>query len=590
MALPTIGSGGSTTGISASYLNQLIAQTMALQSRPLELLKQEQDRLEIQRAVYQDLQGFLSNLRTQAERLSSASSTTYILGQKKATSSDQTILTANTLSTATVGSYTITDITLAQAHQVRSDRQFAYADQALGLSGRFVIGGAEARSAQLQNGDTTVTAVSTGTVASGQTELGSGDYYVEYRQQDGVWQFRVVDSRGNSVSIADAGSSGLYTTTWQNLADAQAEGTYDTGRGLKITFAADPATGKLRPDAPKITYTAQGAEITVDATHTLQDIQSAINSAIYAEGHAVRAAIVDNHLVLTALSTGANHVIQAKDIEGTVLSDASGLALLQDPSGSAWRVTLATARDASLTIEGITVNRERNTGLDDVISGVTLNLLKATGAGESVNLTIEDDNAAVVTQINSFVSAFNQVTSYLQSKTATTQNEDGKTYTRGTLAGDSMFTRLRYDLMSDVIRPVDDLSPDAPKSLSEIGLDFSTETLQLSISDSAILNQALAQNHEGVAELLDAIASRLMQRLDVFTGADGASGLLSNSLTTLDRQKTDLSNRIARMQERLTAQEALLTKKYALLLAQLAEVQNQAYYLGSIIGTYNFTG
>ncbi|MCC7353531.1 MAG: flagellar filament capping protein FliD [Anaerolineae bacterium] len=580
MALQTIGSGSSASGISASYLNQLIAQTIALQSRPLAILKQEQDRLEVQRAVYQDLQGFLNNLKTQAQKLSSTTTSTYILGQKKATSSDQTILTASTLSSATVGAYTITDVILAQAHQVRSARQFAYADQALGLSGTFAIGGADVRSAQLQNGDTTVTATSTGTVASGRTELGSGDYYVEYRQQDSVWQFRVVDSRGNGVNVADAGSSGSYTTTWQNLADAQAEGTYDTGRGLKITFAADPAAGKLRPNAPQITYAAQGAQIVVDATDTLQDIQSAINDATYAEGHAVRATIVDNYLVLTALSTSADHAIQAKDISGTVLSDANGLALLQDPAGAAWRQTLQTAQNASLKVDDITVTRDRNTGLDDVISGMTLNLLKATEVGESIDLTVADDNAAATSQLNSFVSTFNQVSSYLQSKTATTQNDDGKTYTRGALAGDSMFTRLRYDLMSDITRAVDGLSPDAPKSLREIGISLSTETLQLTVSDGAALSQALATNHDGMAELLDAVVARLTQRVDVFTGADGASGLLSSSITTLDGQKTNLSNRISDMEERLTAQEALLTKKYGLLLAQLAQVQSQAYYMG----------
>lgn len=582
-ALPVIGSGSGTTGISASYLNQLISQTMALQSRPLELLKQEQDRLEVQRAVFQDLQNFLSNLRSQAEKLSSASSSTsYVLGQKKATSSDTTFLTASALSTAAPGSYTITDITLARAHQVRSDRQFAYIDEALGLSGRFALGGAAARSAQLQNGDTTVTGVSTDSVASGQTELGSGDYYVEYRYESGAWQFRLVDTQGNGVSIRNAGTTDEYTSTWQNLADAQAEGTYDTGRGLKITFGEDPTSGKLRPDAPKITYEAQGAEIVVEATDTLQDIQNAINQATYAEGHAVRATIVDNYLVLTALSTGASHTIQAEDIEGTVLSDASGLALLQDPEGSAWRVTLQSAADASLKVNDIVVTRERNTGLDNIISGVTLNLLKATETGQSITLTVEDDNAAVVNQVNAFISTFNQVTSYLQAKTATTQNSDGKTYTRGALAGDSVFTRLRYDLMSDMIRSVDGLSPDAPTSLREIGITLSETTLQLTLSDSAALNQALATNHDGVAELLDAVMARLLDRLNTFTGSDGTSGLLSTSITTLDNQKKSLSSRIASMEARLRAQEQLLTRKYAMLLAQLAQIQSQSYYLGML--------
>lgn len=67
-------------------------------------------------------------------------------------------------------------------------------------------------------------------VAVGQTELATGDYYVEI--DSGAGTFRLVDSAGNPVPIA-----GSPTGDWQSIPGA---GTFDTERGLTIEFGAGP--------------------------------------------------------------------------------------------------------------------------------------------------------------------------------------------------------------------------------------------------------------------------------------------------------------------------------------------------------------
>ena len=80
-----------------------------------------------------------------------------------------------------------------------------------------------------------------GTLDLGQTELGSGNYNVETRFDGTNWQFRILDSASNPVSIRLSDGSG-YSTDWQNIPASTGNTiSYDTGRGLTINFGADAA-------------------------------------------------------------------------------------------------------------------------------------------------------------------------------------------------------------------------------------------------------------------------------------------------------------------------------------------------------------
>jgi len=581
---------GSTSGITASALNQIIAQTMALQRQPLERLQAQRDELEVRRAVYNDLQTKLEALQAEAEKLISSSGST-VFGQKTVTSSDQSYVTATASASAAVGTYIISDVTLATVHRVRSG-SFAYSNEPLGLSGTVVLGGATTRSAALTAKEgapvAAIQADDTTAPAEGQTELGTDDYYVEFRQSGGVWQFRLVNSQGQAVSIADAGTEDSYTAGWQAYSDVR-NTVYDTGRGLKITFAdADPTGSFYRPDAPKISYQAQGASLTIEATDSLQSIRDKINSATYADGNGLVATIINNQLILTASRVGYT-------LEGSGdLLGASGLGLTGDGDGDGdgWDQTLTASSPASFKVNGLSITRYSNTNLSDVIDGLTLNLLKETEAGENITLTVADNTNAVTSQINAFIARFNDVTAYLAAKTAVTQNADGVSYTRGTLAGDTLYNRLRFGLISDLNTPQSGLSPTAPTSLREIGLTFDTE-LRLTLSDSSALQSALASNPDGVAELLDAVLSEtsgLLHRIELFTGSTTSSGLLDESIELLDDEREYLTSRINEMNTRLDAYEQMLTRRYATLLQQLAQVQSQSSYLAGLFTTFSSWG
>jgi len=569
--LPTIGGTSGATGLNATYLNQLIQASLQQQRRPLELLREERDRVDIRRAVYRDLESILSSLKTQAGVWTADSQS--IVDKKRVASSDTGILTATVQSSAAAGAYTIQISQLAQAHQVRS-AQAIYENQPLGLEGTFVLGHRAERAADwTPDAGGMIAGGGAAAISAGQKELKSGDYYVETRQYDGQWQFRLVDADGRAVSIASISGNGTFTTEWQTLADGAHS--YDSGRGLTIEFA-EARAAVLRPEAAKASYIAQGAQIEVEASHTLEQIRDMINNAVYAEGEAVRASVVDRQLVLRSAETGAGHALRISTEDAPTGNVIAGLDLWNDGS---WLHETQDAQNAAFVVNGVNVTRSRNTGLEDVIAGVSLNLLGRTDGDATVTLTVSEDNAAVSSQINSFISAFNNTTSYLLSKTATTQRSDG-IYSRETLAGDMVFHSLRMNLITDLLNPLGGLNEGAPRTLREIGIDFDVDTMRLSISDSTALNNALDSHRAGVAELLQGVMERIESRLDTFTGA---SGVLSRSAEQIERQIQYLDNRKTVLQERLTAQEELLTRRYSILLQQFAQLQAQA----SSIGLFN---
>ncbi len=571
-----ISSSSTSSLLSQTYLDALVQQAMAAPQRTYEIAQTQRNQLNLTRSVYVDLDSKFSDLTSAIESLTTGTGS--IFGAKSATSSDEDVVKATATSSAAAGEYELTVNTLAKAHRVRSEQQ-VYVDQALGLSGTFIIGGMENRTvSNAQTVANTVTGFSTGaSILDGQKELGSGQYYVEIRDNDGTWQFRLVDEDGNAMSIASVDDADTLTSGWQNLATVAGQ-TYDTGRGLQITFGNGPYTAGLRNSgAASVTYTAQGATIEVTTSATLADIASAINNATFAEGNEVSATIVDRRLVLTAQNTGTRHTIIASDKTGTVLSGTgtTGLGILGsggegdvDPSDG-FLYTLQQAANTSLTVNGITVTRQKSTGLTDVISGVTLNLYKE-GAEATATLTVAADTASVTNAITAFLTKFNDLTVYLKSKTETVRNSDG-TYTRGGLANEPTFYRLRYDLLSDLTRAVPRSGETAlpagdPTSLESIGITLGAD-LTLSISDSGKLSEALSANYAGVERLFDTLMTRLETRLDPYTRT--TDSLMDRYIQGIDNQIESADDSLSNLQARMTQQEQALRRQYAALFEQI---------------------
>ncbi len=554
--LGQIGSVTTSAGLTSTYFNQLISLQLQQEQAPITELRSDRSDLQTKRAVFVDTKITLSGLHSAALDLKNTS--TSVFSAKSVSSSDPTAVTASGGSNALPGTYEIAVTTLAKAHRVRSDLQ-ANTDQPLGLSGTFVIGGAASRAA---SNPVTVANTVTGfgtaeTVRSGQTELGSGSYSVEVQNTTGTSQFRLVDGDGRAVSIAKAGDGGTgMTAGWQDLSRV-AGTTFDTGRGLTITFGSGPYTvGSRGAGAASVTYTAQGARIEVSSSDSLTRVRDLINAATYAEGNGVQASIVDRALILGATSTGAEHVLAASDTAGSVLQSLGVL------SGGSFQTTLQEAANASFAVNGLTVSRSRNTGLDDVIQGVSLGLIKE---GASASVSVKPDTAAITDKISAMLQKFNGLMDYLKYKLAVTKSEATNTYTRGGLVGETIFQGLRQSLVAALRGKMAGATSTSMDELADLGIGLDG-SLRFSITDGTKLQAAIESNLAGVAALMDERMTALTSKLDPFLKS--TSGVLDARISALDKRSAHIDSRISQIQKRVSLVERQLVSRYGNILSQ----------------------
>lgn len=561
----------STTTLS-SYFTNLVSNLMAIERQPLTRMTQQRDALNVQRGVYLDLRSQLSDLKQQVQALRSSSPFFTLKSGRSVTVTEPsvngaTVVSASASASAVVGDYRIQVSQLARAEQWVSAEQVA-TDRPLGKRGVFYLGGTGVAAASLPSSSPIVASVNVGGVGSGLRELGSGSqaegtaYVLEVRQGDSGFEFRLRAADGGVVAIYDkAKADGSLTSDWQVLSPGEV---YDTHRGLVITFGESPEAGTAAID-----YQAAGVTVNVVESDTLEDVVNKINAVIQPEGRDVVASMVGTHLVLTARQTGVVH----RMLYQYVAEVGGDWGETVPPEPEAWQ-----ARDAQFTVNGIPFTRARNTNLTDVIYGVSLQLA-ADAEGKSATLRVTADFGQARSAVEAFASKFNAVMAYLEDKMAITKQ--GDTYTRGALANDTVFSELRFRLLSAVMQRYEGTG--LYNSLSEVGLTLN-ESLRLSLTDVARFESALRENPQAVEAIFDAVMNVVDNELERFIGG---SGYLTQSVGLLDRQMTDLGSDIARFQSYLSDREAMLTQQYAQIQAQLISLSYAQQTWASIYGSVN---
>jgi len=569
----------STSTVTAlnSTFTTLLNNVMTVESQPLTVLQTKVDTYETQQSVYTDLGKLLDNFEDSVDSMTSTNAKYSFSPQRKTTiskaSSDTTILSASASSKAIPASYQVSVTNLARQHSIGSDTQ-TYSNQSLNMTGSFLLGGnGTASISSFTANSGTVNSSSLSSVDTGKKELGGGNYYVETRKNDdGVWQFRLVDETGTAVSIKRP--NGKYSSTWQSIPTTDG-GTYDTGRGITLNFGEDSSlytAASKGSGAAQISYVSKGTQISVEADDSLEEIASKINSATYAQNEDIIATVLDKKLILTRKATGSGNLVTAMEKEGSVLTQ---LGILD---GGSLKNVLQTPTDAVFTVNNIQIKRSSNTGLTDVIQGVTLNLA-SDAEGEEATVVVEADSSAEKDVVNSFITNFNKMQTYLQGKLSTEKNDDG-TYTRGALAGDSMFQDLRLKMVQQVNATA--LSSGSYKKLSDIGITMDDD-FNLSISDSSAFMEAIEKDRTGVTDLMDAVMGKLKTSLTRINGNDGYMDRLNDSISD---QIDNTNDRIDEMNTRLNKRQEDLIAEYASLQATLELLNSQssifeALYSGS---------
>lgn len=348
---------------------------------------------------------------------------------------------------------------------------------------------------------------------------------------------------------------------------------------------ADPATKKLELD------------ISGDAsTSTQAGIRDAINAQGASQGFS--ASLVTDasgtRLVISSSSMGDGNDIRVEvSDQGPVGSEQVDLAELAftptrtdvDDEDSAFVApdssvgggaagVIAQARSARLTVDGLQVVHDSNT-IDKAIEGVTLNLTKADEA-QTINLTVGTDKSKVSTSLQQFVTAYNALTTTVDSLGAVVRLGEGVKPSTGPLVGDASLRSLQSGLRAELSRMQ---SGDGINALAQMGITTQKDgTLAL---DSSKLDKVLNENFEHVAGYLTG-GQGLMGRMDKvvagFTKTDGVldqrQASLRKTLNSVDEQRKALDTRMSKMKDRLVAQ-------YTAMDQLVAKLNNTGDWLGS---------
>lgn len=139
---PGIGSGLDIGGI--------IAKLMQVEAQPLSALQTKEASFQAKLSAFGSLKGALSSLQTAAQTLKNASTFT----AKSASTSDATVATATAGSTASAGIYDIAITTLAKAHSIRTDTNFAATDTFGAGTLNIQVGSGTAQTVTIESGKT----------------------------------------------------------------------------------------------------------------------------------------------------------------------------------------------------------------------------------------------------------------------------------------------------------------------------------------------------------------------------------------------------------------------------------------------------
>jgi len=379
-----------------------------------------------------------------------------------------------------------------------------------------------------------------------------------------------------TVSAAGTAVPGSYSITVQQLAGAHKLASTAAG-AFSVEELVGEGTIHLKVGS------GSTVDIGVSATDTIDDVAQAVNAA----NAGVRATVIfdgtNYFLTLTTEETGEENVINltVTDTGDADNIDMNGLSRLVYDKGVTENLTQAQpAADSIITVDGVAdIHRDTNT-IDGVVSGVTITLESAPATDNEAVLTVSRNTSAIVSKINSFVSAYNNVLDFF----STTQSYNQDTETAGVLMGDSTTNsiRTRLDrLVKDTVPGVESFS-----RLTDLGITLNNKG-RLEV-DSSALNGAIDDNFDDAVKFFtqttegsEGFAVRMADTLDAML--DSTDGTLDARTDGIQNSIDNIQDQVERIEMRNQAWEVRTRAQFNTLELLLAGYQNTGNFLSQQI-------
>lgn len=627
--MATIQFGGIASGLNTTAL---IEGLVKVERRSIDLLQTQGARYQAQQGVLSALASSLASVKSAAQGLSFSVD----FNRHTISSSDETAVKATANSAALLGSYVVNVSALAKAAVLQSTG-YTSTTSAIGQGTVTINVGSVSKNITIDATNNTLTGLRDAINNSGADVTASivnvgpssaPDYRLVVQSKNtGVANALTISDSLANKSAASSDNSVLTAT-----ADASAAvGSYDidvtTLAKAKSVKSAQFLTSGSGTGTGTLTLSVGGVNtnITVNGSNnTLTGLRDAINnSGADVTASVVQEGALDYRLVVTSNKTGAANAVNISGTlsggtnpfpgGGTVVQDAvdaqftvngvshtrssntisdviSGVDFTLHKANDSATLNITgsngpfsgggtvvqAAADASFTVNGLPLTRSSNT-VSDVISGVTLSLLKEGGASSTV--TVNKDTSSVKDNIKKLVDTYNGVAKLVADQFTL----NGSTGRQGVLAGDST-ARAAVSRLRAAFNGPSGLDGSI-RSLSDLGIRFQRDgSLQL---DEAKLSSALSTDPEAVQKLFlkseNGIGKRIPDAVDSLI--DSVSGAITARQNGITKTLVSLEKKIAREEGRIAAYEARLTAQFTSLEKLVSQLNQQGDFLSQKLNT-----
>jgi flagellar hook-associated protein 2 len=229
---------------------------------------------------------------------------------------------------------------------------------------------------------------------------------------------------------------------------------------------------------------------------------------------------------------------------------------------------LVAAQDAELTVDGLDVTRSSNT-IDDVITGVTLNLNATTTSGTPANLNLTLNTQTIKDKLTNLVNAYNDVQSVLTD----VYSKDSKVAEYGaSLVGDSTVQLIKSQIRS-LFTANSTSESGTIYAMRDIGItldvkgtmSLNTTKLDAALTSSyadvvTMLNNDHNTNYISSSTYTDGVAN---DGINLLTNMLGTDGVLVNQSNNAAKRVTDFEADLERLNDRMTKLLERYNKQFA---------------------------
>lgn len=409
-----------------------------------------------------------------------------------------------------------------------------------------------------------------------------------------------LNSSGNGLMFNDA-SGGTIKVEANNVKLQASQGTsaVDTDLGFvktsvggdetltEMKIAAGALTGVFTINGEKFDLsqlTKQGNTAEENRKAILDEINKNTNlqqAGIKAEeGKNGAISLVGKSVTIGAEGADASEQTKVLDSIGMVAGSYTSSQGLLDKMDI---TNIQKAQDAKLTYNGIPIERDTN-NIDDIVSGLSLELTSITETGKDVIVRIVRDDEGIAEEMQAFVESYNEIYNKLQELT----KYDAETEISGVFNGNSEIRSITRQLNA-IINSTDANGTSLVKYgvyMNEDGtLTFEQDTFNTAFQedpDAAVeFFRSSTTTSKGQTIETDGVFTRLRDTMDsLITGSNSTLKILETTL--INEQKT-LNEDKTSTQESIDTKYEIMAEKWSAYDQMIAQMQQSANTITQLI-------